>query len=158
MAALTETSPANEKCDTFDKDRTDGDQTRPPHKSRPRTNSFPHLFGPSKKHYGNALSRRPCPESCKYCSRIEKKFGVIDPITRQITTPSTSAMDLWSDESVRKDQLADPEIKPIIEFKESSDENPSWQYIAPFHPTKKRYWALWVSLHLKNGVLSKKRV
>ncbi|GFX26506.1 retrovirus-related Pol polyprotein from transposon 412 [Trichonephila clavipes] len=93
--------------------------------------------------HGNAdaLSRRPCPESCRYCSRIEKKFGVIDPIVRQVTTSSTS--DPWSNESVRKDQLT--EIKPIIEFKESSKEKPSWQDIAPFHPTTKRYWALWDS-------------
>ncbi|GFW97567.1 retrovirus-related Pol polyprotein from transposon 412 [Trichonephila clavipes] len=90
----------------------------------------------------NAFSRRPCPESCKYSSRIEKKFGVIDPIVRQITTSSTSALDPWSDESVRKDQLADPEIKPILEFKESSDEKPSWQDIALFHSTTKRYWVL----------------
>ncbi|GFW67789.1 retrovirus-related Pol polyprotein from transposon 412 [Trichonephila clavipes] len=78
--------------------------------------------------HGNAdaLSRRPCPESCKYCSRIEKKFSVMDPIVRQVTTPSTSALDPWTDESVRKDQLADPEIKPTIEFKESSDEKPSY--------------------------------
>ncbi|GFW50304.1 retrovirus-related Pol polyprotein from transposon 412 [Trichonephila clavipes] len=87
---------------------------------------------------GDALSRRPCPESCKYYSRMEKKFGVIDPIVRQIATPSTSALDPWSDESVRKEQLADPEIKPIIEFKELSDEKPSWQDITPFHPTTKR--------------------
>ncbi|GFW11425.1 retrovirus-related Pol polyprotein from transposon 17.6 [Trichonephila clavipes] len=101
--------------------------------------------------HGNAdaLSRRPCPESCKYCSRIEKKFGVKDPIVRQVTAPSTSALDPWSDESVRKDQMADPEIKPIIEFKESPDEKPSWQDIASFHSTTKRYWALWDSLHLK---------
>ncbi|GFT22001.1 retrovirus-related Pol polyprotein from transposon 17.6 [Trichonephila clavipes] len=94
--------------------------------------------------HGNAdgLSRRPCPESCKYSSRIEKKCGIIGPIVRQVTTPSTSALDPWGDESVRKDQLADPEIKLIIEFKESSDEKPSWQDIAPFHPTTKRYWAL----------------
>ncbi|GFW68107.1 retrovirus-related Pol polyprotein from transposon 412 [Trichonephila clavipes] len=54
-----------------------------------------------------------------------------------------------------KDQLADPEIKPIIEFKESSDEKPVWQDIAAFHPVK-RYWALWDSLHLRNGVLYRK--
>ncbi|GFT06663.1 retrovirus-related Pol polyprotein from transposon 412 [Trichonephila clavipes] len=42
----------------------------------------------------------------------------------------------------KKDQLADHEIKPIIELKESSDEKPSWQDIASFHPTTKRYWAL----------------
>ncbi|GFW03045.1 retrovirus-related Pol polyprotein from transposon 17.6 [Trichonephila clavipes] len=71
--------------------------------------------------HGNvdALSRRPCPESCKYCSRIEKKFGVKDPIVRQVTAPSISALDPWSDESVRNDELADPEIKPITEFKQS---------------------------------------
>ncbi|GFU52772.1 retrovirus-related Pol polyprotein from transposon 412 [Trichonephila clavipes] len=108
--------------------------------------------------HGNAdaLSRRPCPESCKYCSRIEKKFGVKDPIVLQVIAPSTSALDLWSDESVRIDQLADPEIKPIIEFKEPSDEKPSWQDIASFHPTTKHYWALWDSLHLRNGVLYRK--
>ncbi|GFV50399.1 retrovirus-related Pol polyprotein from transposon 412 [Trichonephila clavipes] len=88
--------------------------------------------------------------------RVEKKFGVIDPVVRQVTTPSTSALDPWSDESIRKDQLADPEIKPIIEFKESSDEKPSWQDIAPFHPTTKCYWALWNSLQLRNGVLYRK--
>ncbi|GFW68335.1 retrovirus-related Pol polyprotein from transposon 17.6 [Trichonephila clavipes] len=102
----------------------------------------------------DALSRRLWPESCKYCSRIEKKFGVIGSIVCQVTMPSTSAP--WSDESVRKDQLAYPEIKPIIEFKELSDEKPSWQDIAPFHPTTKRYWALWDSLHLRNGVLYRK--
>ncbi|GFX31607.1 retrovirus-related Pol polyprotein from transposon 412 [Trichonephila clavipes] len=43
--------------------------------------------------HGNAvaLSRRPCPESCKYCSRIKKKFGVKDLIVRQVTAPSTSS-------------------------------------------------------------------
>ncbi|GFX63746.1 hypothetical protein TNCV_215461 [Trichonephila clavipes] len=108
--------------------------------------------------HGNAdaLSRRPGSESCKYCSKIEKKFGVIDPIVRQVTTPSTSALDPWTDDSVRKDQLADPEMKPILEFKESSDEKPSWQDIAPFHPTTKHYWALCDSLHLRNGVLYRK--
>ncbi|GFU37554.1 retrovirus-related Pol polyprotein from transposon 412 [Trichonephila clavipes] len=40
--------------------------------------------------HGNAdaLSRRPCPESCKYCLRTEKKFGVNDRIVHQVTTPS----------------------------------------------------------------------
>ncbi|GFX90124.1 retrovirus-related Pol polyprotein from transposon 412 [Trichonephila clavipes] len=41
-------------------------------------------------------------------------------------------------------------------MKESSEEKASWQDIAPFHPTTKRYWALWESLHLRNGVLYRK--
>ncbi|GFV93578.1 uncharacterized protein TNCV_1988901 [Trichonephila clavipes] len=96
------------------------------------------------------------PENSKYCLRTKKKFGVIDPIVCQVTTPSTSESDPWSDESVRKDQLAYPEIKPIIEFKELSEKKPSWQDIVSFHPTTKRYWALWDSLYLRNGVLYRK--
>ncbi|GFU14598.1 retrovirus-related Pol polyprotein from transposon 412 [Trichonephila clavipes] len=101
-------------------------------------------------------SKTPCSESSKNLSnslKVEKKVVVIDPIVRQVTTPSKSALDPWSDDSVRKEQLADPDIKLIIEFKESSDEKPSWQDIAPLHPTTKCYWALWDSLHLRNGVL-----
>ncbi|GFX05702.1 retrovirus-related Pol polyprotein from transposon 412 [Trichonephila clavipes] len=45
--------------------------------------------------------------------------------------------------------MADPEIKPIIEFKELSDEKPNWQDIASFYPTTKSYWALWDSLYLR---------
>ncbi|GFW83515.1 uncharacterized protein TNCV_4590161 [Trichonephila clavipes] len=64
---------------------------------------------------GDVPLRKPCPENRKYhCSRVGKKFFVKDLIVRQVTTPSTSALDPWNDESIRKDQLADPEIKPII--------------------------------------------
>ncbi|GFY03056.1 retrovirus-related Pol polyprotein from transposon 412 [Trichonephila clavipes] len=104
-------------------------------------------------------SKRSCSESSKNLLnslKVEKKFGVIDPVVRQVMMPSTSALDPGSDESVRKDQLADPEIKLTMEFKESSDEKPSWQDIVPFHPTTKRYCALWNSLHLRNGVLYRK--
>ncbi|GFW02531.1 retrovirus-related Pol polyprotein from transposon 17.6 [Trichonephila clavipes] len=104
----------------------------------------------------DAHSRKPCLESCIYCSRIERKFGVTDPIARQVTTPSTLTLDPWSDDSVQKEQLADPEIKPIIEFKELSDKKLSWQDIVPLHPTTKHYWALWDSLPLRNGVLYRK--
>ncbi|GFT77512.1 gag-pol [Trichonephila clavipes] len=54
--------------------------------------------------------RKTCPENRKYCSRTEKKSGVIDQVVRQVTTPSTAELDPWSDGSVRKDQRADPEI------------------------------------------------
>ncbi|GFV98469.1 retrovirus-related Pol polyprotein from transposon 17.6 [Trichonephila clavipes] len=44
--------------------------------------------------------------------------GRKDPIVHRVKASSTSALDPWIDESVRKDQLADPELTPIIEFKE----------------------------------------
>ncbi|GFW36318.1 retrovirus-related Pol polyprotein from transposon 412 [Trichonephila clavipes] len=39
---------------------------------------------------------------------------------------------------------------------ESSSNKPSWQDISAYSPTTKQYWALWNSLHLKNGVLYRK--
>ncbi|PRD18545.1 UNVERIFIED_CONTAM: hypothetical protein NCL1_60214, partial [Trichonephila clavipes] len=54
---------------------------------------------------GDVRSKRLCSESSKNLSnslRVEKKFGVKDPIVRQVTEPSTSALEPWSDESVRK--------------------------------------------------------
>ncbi|GFX87454.1 retrovirus-related Pol polyprotein from transposon 297 [Trichonephila clavipes] len=101
--------------------------------------------------HGNAdaLSRRPCPENCRHCSRVETKY---DYAIRQITTSTATPPDPWSDEKVREDQMADPDIKPLIEFMESSRNKPSWQDISAYSPTTKQYWALWNSLHLRNGV------
>ncbi|GFX23935.1 retrovirus-related Pol polyprotein from transposon 412 [Trichonephila clavipes] len=105
--------------------------------------------------HGNAdaLSRRPCPENCRHCSRVETKY---DYAIRQITTSTATPPDPWSDEKVREDQMADPDIKPLIEFMESSSNKPSWQDISTYSPTTKQYWALWNSLHLRNGVLYRK--
>ncbi|GFY20569.1 retrovirus-related Pol polyprotein from transposon 412 [Trichonephila clavipes] len=105
--------------------------------------------------HGNAdaLSRRPCPENCRHCSRVETKD---DYAIRQITTSTATPPDPWSDEKVREDQMADPDIKPLIEFMESSSNKPSWQDISAYSPTTKQYWALWNSLHLRNGVLYRK--
>ncbi|GFX11927.1 CCHC-type domain-containing protein [Trichonephila clavipes] len=88
----------------------------------------------------DALSRRPCPENCRHCSRVETKY---DYAIRQITTSTATPPDPWSDEKVREDQMADPDIKPLIEFMESSSNKPSWQDISAYSPTTKQYWALW---------------
>ncbi|GFU31517.1 retrovirus-related Pol polyprotein from transposon 297 [Trichonephila clavipes] len=91
--------------------------------------------------HGNAdaLSRRPCPENCRHCSRVETKY---DYAIRQITTSTATPPDPWSDEKVREDQMADPDTKPLIEFMESSSNKPSWQDISAYSPTTKQYWAL----------------
>ncbi|GBN24594.1 Retrovirus-related Pol polyprotein from transposon 297, partial [Araneus ventricosus] len=103
--------------------------------------------------HGNAdaLSRRPCGESCKHCSNAEKKFGIeIDTSVKVLTTTS---VDPWSSCEIQKAQLEDPAIKTILGKKLMSADRPSWQEIAPESPATKRYWALWDSLHLKDGVL-----
>ncbi|GBM11198.1 Retrovirus-related Pol polyprotein from transposon 297 [Araneus ventricosus] len=104
--------------------------------------------------HGNAdaLSRRPCKESCKHCTNAEKKFGMETDISVKVLTTE----DAWSSSEVQKAQLEDPAIRPILERKLNSKDRPSWQEIAPESPATKRYWALWDSLHLKDGVLYRK--
>ncbi|GBO14414.1 Retrovirus-related Pol polyprotein from transposon opus [Araneus ventricosus] len=103
--------------------------------------------------HGNAdaLSQRPCKESCKHCTNAEKKFGMETDISVKVLT--TATVDPWSSCEIEKAQLEDPTIKPILEKKLNSAVRPSWQEIAPESPATKRYWALWDSLHLKDGVL-----
>ncbi|GBM73447.1 Transposon Ty3-G Gag-Pol polyprotein [Araneus ventricosus] len=105
---------------------------------------------------GNAdvLSRTPCKESCKQCTNAEKKFGMERDISVKVVT--TTTVDPWSSCEIQKAQLEDPAIKPILEKKLNLAERPSWQEIAPESPATKRYWALWDSLHLKDGVLYRK--
>ncbi|GFX83961.1 retrovirus-related Pol polyprotein from transposon 412 [Trichonephila clavipes] len=75
--------------------------------------------------HGNAdaLSRRPCPENCRHCSRLETKY---DYAIRQITTSTATPPDPWSDEKVREDQMADPDIKPLIELWSLPAINQEW--------------------------------
>ncbi|GBL80842.1 Retrovirus-related Pol polyprotein from transposon 297, partial [Araneus ventricosus] len=106
--------------------------------------------------HGNAdtLSRRPCKESCKQCTNAEKKFGMERDISVKVLT--TTTVDPWFSCEIQKEQLEDPAIKPILEKKLNSADRPSWQEIAPESLATKRYWALWDSLHLKDGVLYRK--
>ncbi|GBN68513.1 Retrovirus-related Pol polyprotein from transposon 297, partial [Araneus ventricosus] len=104
--------------------------------------------------HGNAdaLARRPCKESCKHCTNAEKKFG----IETDISVKALTTEDAWSSSEVQKARLEDPAIRPILERKLNSEDRQSWQEIAPESPATKRYWALWDSLHLKDGVLYRK--
>ncbi|GBM50478.1 hypothetical protein AVEN_203068-1 [Araneus ventricosus] len=62
----------------------------------------------------------------------------------------------WSLSEIQKTQLEDPDIRPILKMKLNSADRPSWQEIAHESPATKRYWALWNSLYLKDGVLYRK--
>lgn len=108
--------------------------------------------------HGNAdaLSRRPCSNGCRYCTAAEKKYDKIGPVIRQIKDSVPAQIDPWGDKEVRESQLTDPDIKPILELIESSSTRPSWQDISSYSPDTKRYWALWDSLHIRDGVLYRK--
>ncbi|GBN54941.1 Retrovirus-related Pol polyprotein from transposon 297, partial [Araneus ventricosus] len=75
--------------------------------------------------HGNAdaLSRKPCTESCKHFTNAEKKFGLEIDISVKVLT--TTSVDPWSSCEIQKAQLEDPNIKPILEKKLYSADRPS---------------------------------
>ena len=61
----------------------------------------------------DALSRRPCKDDCKHCHRVEKVQGMVTVNTVKIDIP-----DDWNKEILRKEQLDDKDIGPILRAKE----------------------------------------
>ncbi|GBL95097.1 hypothetical protein AVEN_106056-1 [Araneus ventricosus] len=102
----------------------------------------------------NVQSRRLCFEGCEPCSNAEKKFRTETDISVEALTMGTE--NRWSLSEIQKEQLEDPDIRPILKMKLNSADRPSWQEIAHESPATKRYWALWNSLYLKDGVLYRK--
>ncbi|GBN44913.1 hypothetical protein AVEN_69337-1 [Araneus ventricosus] len=118
------------------------------------------LFSGSTQHHKrtsdgkNVQSRRLCFEGCEPCSNAEKKFRTETDISVEALTMTTE--NRWSLSEIQKAQLEDPDIRPILKMKLNSADRPSCQEIAHESPETKRYWALWNSLYLKDGVLYRK--
>ncbi|GBL98624.1 hypothetical protein AVEN_139300-1 [Araneus ventricosus] len=102
----------------------------------------------------NVQSRRLCFEGCEPCSNAEKKSRTETDISVEALPMATE--NRWSLSEIQKAQLEDPDIRPILKMKLNSADRPSWQEIAHESPATKRYWALWNSLYLKDGVLYRK--
>lgn len=102
-----------------------------------------HRSGSSHQN-ADALSRRPCSEDCKHCSRVEEKSATI--------LRTTAVNDSWQEATVLKDQEEDPDLKVVLGWKRTG-RRPSWNEIAHLSPTLKTYWAQWNSLVIEDGVL-----
>ncbi|UYV73615.1 K02A2.6-like [Cordylochernes scorpioides] len=103
---------------------------------------------PGRKHNNaDALSRRPCGD-CKHCERIDEH-----EVTSRRTTmvPSND----WTAECCRTIQQRDPNIGPILEWKERGNERPSWEVISDKSPELKTLWSQWDSLSIDNGLLKR---
>lgn len=94
----------------------------------------------------DALSRRPCVQDCKHCSRIEEKDGEV--------RRTTVVDDLWDADGLKKDQCQDSDIGIILEWKLRGI-RPTWNEISCYNTTVKAYWAQWDALQVKNGVLKR---
>lgn len=95
----------------------------------------------------DALSRRPCPDSCKHCLRHEERMDTVSRIT--------VVDDRWTNEELAKDQEEDPDLKHLMAWKRSGTVRPSWQDVAACSRKVKSYWAQWNSISLVDGVLKR---
>ena len=92
------------------------------------------------------LSRRPCPEGCSHCQKLELRSG--EPRVRMVVT---APADGWDQQALRTEQLAD-DLGPLIEEIEAGP-RPEWRDISNRGPIYKSYWAQLESLALMDGVL-----
>jgi predicted aspartyl protease len=103
--------------------------------------------------HGNAdgLSRRPCPNTCKHCSRQEQK----EIAAARVIRTDNASMD-WSDDTMRTAQEDDTDLKPLIQLMKDGATRPLWNQVANYSSVTKCYWAQWDSLVMQNGLLHRK--
>lgn len=104
-----------------------------------------HRAGTSHRN-ADALSRRPCQDECKHCSRLEERHTTV--------ARTTVVDDSWQPEELQKDQENDPILKIILEWK-SKGSKPVWEDVAAHSQTVKSYWAQWDSMVVENGLLKR---
>jgi hypothetical protein len=62
------------------------------------------------------------------------------------------AIDVWNLATIRREQLSDQDIGPILEEMEAR-QHPEWKDIAYNSPTYKSCWARWKSIAVEDGIL-----
>ncbi|XP_018567628.1 uncharacterized protein LOC108908177 [Anoplophora glabripennis] len=83
----------------------------------------------------DALSRRPCQQDCRHCTKIEQHEGI-----PTICRVGVVADEEWTTEQCRADQLEDPDIGPILHLKEEIEDRPTWAEISDKGLTYKALW------------------
>jgi hypothetical protein len=71
--------------------------------------------------------------------------------SRQVRAITPVAATRWGSAALRREQLNDKDIGPILEEAETG-QRPEWKDIANRSPTYKSYWAQWKSLAVMNGI------
>lgn len=94
----------------------------------------------------DALSRRPCSEDCKHCSRMDDKSATVHRVTVND--------ERWEDSNIAADQRNDPDLQHLLEW-QNTGHRPTWEQVASASPNVKSYWAQWDSIEMENGVLKR---
>ena len=100
-------------------------------------------------HQRNAISRRPFPEDCSHCQKVEQRAD-----GQRVRIVATAAANCWDRQALRREQLADNDLGPLIREMEAG-QRPEWKDISDWGPIYKSYWAKWKSLTLRDGVLER---
>jgi hypothetical protein len=64
------------------------------------------------------------------------------------------AADGWDPVALKREQLDDPDVGPILQEVETG-QCPEWKDIADHSPTYKSYWTQWKSFAVRDGVLKR---
>ena len=135
-------------------------------------------YRPGSKH-GNAdsMSRRPCDPrkcdcpysdedlSCGPCKKCSKQIahGLV-PIARVSTRKPRNQPEIespclaeqYSKSQLREMQLKDPDIAPVLLWKEESEEKPIGRKVVSKSPATRNLWLCWDALEVQDGTLHKK--
>ena len=131
----------------------------------------------------DAMSRRPCVHNpCKGCDRVESKENLArqqneivaiqyrtadhaSELVSRVTQVDSESSDTgqtpkptpsppeWGCEDLRRAQIEDPDLQPILTWMRSGKARPMWSEVSPYSQSTKTYWSQWDSLQLRDGVL-----
>jgi hypothetical protein len=81
----------------------------------------------------DALSRRPCPEECAHCQKLERPDGQRERVV------AAAPVDGWDPEALRKNQLADNDLGRLM-LEMEAGQRPEWKTISDGGQIHKSYW------------------
>jgi hypothetical protein len=95
----------------------------------------------------DGLSRRPCPDDCRYCLRRESKTG--EPLTTSVATVMSEDVN-WSEE-----QQKDPILVKVLQWIQTK-QRPDWEEISGDNPILKTYWVQFDTLFLHEDFMCRR--
>ena len=71
-------------------------------------------------------------------------------------TEECNWMDEYTNEQIHSLQNQDPDLKPMMTWKEDSEERPKGREVTTASPVTRNLWLLWDSVIIQNGILFRK--
>ena len=75
---------------------------------------------------------------------------------REKTQPPETWVPSRTNSELRQEQLADPSLAKVINWKETSSTRPQWSHFSSENSAVKAYWSQWDRLDVRDAVLSRR--